>query len=94
MIANELKQVRQDAELCVGRHEAGKRQPNEIGIHSIRAGNEIGTHEIIIATENQVLTLKHESRDRTLFAEGALAAAGFLLGKEPGLYQMKDLIRA
>ncbi len=94
MIANELKQVRQDAELCVGRHEAGKRKPNEIGIHSIRAGNEIGTHEIIIATENQVLTLKHESRDRTLFAEGALAAAGFLLGKEPGLYQMKDLIRA
>ena len=94
MIANELKQVRRDAELCVGRHEAGKRKPNEIGIHSIRAGNEIGTHEVIIATESQVLTLKHEARDRALFAEGAIAAAEFLFGKEPGLYQMEDLLRA
>lgn len=94
MIANELKQVRLNAELCVGRHEAGKRKPNEIGIHSIRAGNEIGTHEVIIATESQVLTLKHEARDRALFAEGAIAAAEFLFGKEPGLYQMEDLLRA
>lgn len=93
MLANELKQVRADADFCVGRHEAGKRKPNEIGIHSIRAGNEIGTHEVIIATESQVLTLKHEARDRALFAEGALAAAEFLLGKEPGLYGMEDLLR-
>lgn len=93
-IADELKQVRKDAELCVGRREAGKRRPNEIGIHSIRAGNEIGTHEVIIATDSQVLTLKHEARDRALFAEGAIAAAEFLFGKKPGLYGMKDLIAA
>ena len=68
MIANELKQVREDADFCVGRHEAGKRTPHEIGIHSIRAGNEVGTHEVIIATESQVLTLKHEARNRALFA--------------------------
>lgn len=92
MIANELKQVRDDADFCIGRHEAGKRKPNEIGIHSIRAGNEVGTHEVILATESQVLTLKHEARDRSLFAEGALAAAEFLLGKEPGLYRMEDLL--
>lgn len=92
MIADGLKQVRKDADLCVGRHEAGKRKSNEIGIHSIRLGNEIGTHEVIIATKSQVLTLKHEARDRALFAEGAIAAAEFLFGKEPGLYGMKDLI--
>ena len=50
--------------------------------------------EVIIATESQVLTLKHEARDRALFAEGAIAAAEFLFGKEPGLYQMEDLLRA
>lgn len=91
-IANELRTVREDASLCVGRHENGKRNPNEIGIHSIRAGNEVGTHEVIIATDSQILTLKHEARNRALFADGAIAAAKYLYGKAPGIYTMKDML--
>ena len=57
-------------------------------------GNEVGTHEIIIATGTQTITLKHEAEDRALFAEGALAAAEFIVRQPAGLYAMQDLIDA
>ena len=92
MIANSIRGVREDAEFVIGRHENGKRRAQEIGIHSIRLGNEVGTHEIIISNGNETLTLKHEAENRALFAEGALKAAAFLCGKPAGLYNMKDLL--
>jgi hypothetical protein len=46
---------------------------------------------VIINTGTQVLTLRHEAQDRALFAEGALCAAAFLIGKGPGLYGMEDM---
>ena len=64
----------------------------EIGIHAIRMGNIVGVHEVMIGTQNERITLKHEAQDRALFAEGALSAARFLLGKAPGLYTMKDMV--
>lgn len=92
MIANAIHDVREDAEFVIGRHENGKRQPRQIGIHSIRIGNEVGTHEIIISNGNETLTLKHEAENRALFAEGAMKAAAFLCGKPAGLYNMKDML--
>ena len=47
---------------------------------------------MIVATENQTITLKHEAHNRALFAEGALAAAEFLCGKGAGLYTMDDIV--
>ena len=55
-------------------------------------GNIVGEHEVIIGTPNQTITLKHEAHSRALFAEGALAAASFLIGKPAGLYGMNDLV--
>lgn len=92
LIADEIKQERPDHELLVGRHENGKRPEKEIGIHSLRLGNIVGEHEVIIATDTQVITLKHEAQSRSLFAEGAVSAAEFLCGKQPGLYNMKDIV--
>ncbi len=92
MIANAVRDVRENAEFVIGRHENGKRRPEEVGIHSIRIGNEVGTHEIIISNGNETITLKHEAENRALFAEGALKAAAFLCGKPAGLYNMKDMI--
>ena len=91
LLADAVKDVRPDAVYNVGRHENGKRQKNEIGIHSLRMGNEVGTHEVIFALGSQVITLKHEAENRALFAEGALAAAAFLCGKAPGTYSMDDI---
>ncbi len=91
-LAKALQKKREGADLVIGRHENGKRTKREIGIHSLRMGNIVGVHEIHIATDTQTLTLRHEAHDRALFAEGALAAAGYLLGKGPGLYGMEDLL--
>jgi 4-hydroxy-tetrahydrodipicolinate reductase len=55
-------------------------------------GNIVGEHEVIVGTQNQTITLKHEAHSRALFAEGALAAAAFLVGCTAGIYDMKSLV--
>ena len=92
LLAHRIQEALTDTVLLVGRHENGKRTAKEIGIHSLRLGNEVGTHEIIIATGAETITLKHEAENRSLFANGALAAAAFLEGKSAGLYSMQDII--
>ena len=92
MLAHAVQDARPESNLLVGRHENGKRTRQEIGIHSLRMGNTVGIHEVIINTGTQILTLKHEAQDRSLFAEGALAAAAFIIGKAPGLYNMDDIV--
>ena len=88
-----IQSVRPDAVFQLSRAGMAKREPKEIGFHAIRRGNIPGIHEIIVSTDNQAITLRHEVYDRALFADGALAAARFLAGKGPGLYEMRDIIR-
>ena len=92
LLARRIKEARPEAEFVIGRHENGKRTKREIGIHSLRLGNEVGIHEIIIATGSETVTLKHEAESRSLFAQGALAAAAFIVGKAPGMYDMRSII--
>ncbi len=92
MIGDAICEIRPDAYANIGRGGLGKRDVNEIGIHSIRMGNIVGEHEVIIGTGCQTITLKHEAHTRGLFAEGAIAAADFLIGQRPGLYEMRDMI--
>lgn len=92
MLAESVREARPGAPFVVGRHMQGLRSREEIGIHSLRMGNVVGQHEVIIATGSQIITLKHEAQSRTLFAEGALSAACFLVGKKAGLYTMRDLV--
>lgn len=91
-IAAAIREVRPDAAVNTGRSGQGRRTPEEIGIHAVRMGNIVGEHEVMIGTQNQTITLKHEAHSRALFAEGALAAAEFLCGKPAGLYDMKSMI--
>lgn len=92
MLADALCEVRPEATVNCGRSGQGKRTQGEIGIHAIRMGNIVGEHEVMIGTPNQTITLKHEAHSRALFAEGALAAAAFLVGKDAGMYDMKSLV--
>ena len=92
MLADAVKTVRPAAYNNLGRSGHGKRTPDEIGIHAIRMGNIVGDHEVIIGTNNQTITLKHEAHNRALFAEGALAAAEFLTKQSAGLYDMKSIV--
>lgn len=68
------------------------RSKNEIGIHSIRGGTEIGKHSVLFLEDNQTLEITHTVNSRVVFANGALKAAKFLIGQPAGLYNMNDLI--
>ena len=94
LIANAIKEVRKASRFVLGRAGNAKREAEEIGIHAVRMGNIIGEHEVIVGTDTQTITLKHEAHSRALFAEGALAAAAFIVGKPAGLYDMKSMIEA
>ncbi len=61
-------------------------------ITSIREGEVLGRHTLVFEGKHETLTLTHEALSREAFAEGALNAAKFLIGKTPGLYQMDDLL--
>lgn len=92
MLANAICEVRPEMYPNPGRNGQGKRNQNEIGIHSIRMGNIVGEHEVIIGTQSQTISLKHEAHNRGLFAEGAIAAAAFLINQLPGMYDMKSML--
>ena len=92
LLANAIREVRTDAELVFGRSGMSKRKKGEIGMHCLRMGNIVGIHEVHVCTQSQTITLRHEAHDRSLFADGALAAAEFMIGKPAGLYTMQDLI--
>jgi len=92
MLFNAIKEVRPNAYENCGRAGEGKRTKDEIGVHALRMGNVVGIHEVHINTGNQTLTLKHESGSRAMLADGAVAAARFMEGKEKGLYDMESIL--
>ena len=64
----------------------------KINFNSIRKGEIIGEHEVTFSSGKEIVKLNHESFDRALYSEGALAAAKWLFNKKPGLYSMRDLL--
>lgn len=70
-----------------------KRGKNEIGIHAVRGGNIVGEHTVIFAGNDEVIEIKHAATSKEVFAVGAVRAAMFMYGKEPGLYNMTDLVK-
>ena len=64
----------------------------KINFNSIRKGEIIGEHEVTFFSGKEVIKLNHEAFDRTLYSDGALTAAQWLMGKKPGLYSMRDLL--
>ncbi len=92
MIADALCQVRPEAELVYGRCGMQKREKNEIGIHALRLGNNPGMHQVIIATDSQTLTLQHQAESRSVFADGAITCAKYLVNCAPGLYNMETML--
>jgi len=65
---------------------------NKINFNSIRKGEVIGEHEVRFSSGKEIIKLNHESFDRALYSEGALAAAAWLMTKKAGLYSMRDLL--
>jgi 4-hydroxy-tetrahydrodipicolinate reductase len=70
----------------------GERPHGEIGMHAVRAGDNVGEHTIIFSTLGETMELVHKGYSRDSYARGALAAAKFLAGKPAGLYTMADVL--
>ena len=64
----------------------------KINFNSIRRGEIIGEHEVKFSNNKEIVTLNHEAFDRSLYSEGALSAAKWLMTKKSGLYSMRDLM--
>ena len=92
MIAQAIKSVRESLTMMLGRSGRRAREKSEIGIHAVRAGSIVGEHEVILATENEIITIGHAAQSRSVFADGAIAAAKWLIGKDAGCYTMQDMI--
>jgi 4-hydroxy-tetrahydrodipicolinate reductase len=70
----------------------GERPGNEIGIHAIRVGDNVGEHTIVFSTLGETLELTHRAHARDCYARGALQAAKFLADRPVGRYTMNDVL--
>lgn len=77
-----------------GRAGDAPRETGEIGVHAIRAGNVTGQHEVLVAGDYEELRLTHRVEDRGVFAAGALDAAVWLVGRDPGWYEFAEVIES
>ena len=92
MLGRAVQEARPDSFLLVGRHENGKRTRGEIGIHSLRMGNTVGIHEVIVNTGTQVITLKHEAQDPGALRRRRPGCRRVPDRKGSGPYNMDDIV--
>ncbi|WP_379554007.1 4-hydroxy-tetrahydrodipicolinate reductase [Qipengyuania sp. DGS5-3] len=70
----------------------GARKEGAIGFAALRGGSVAGDHSVILAGEQERITLSHNAENRLIFARGAIKAAAWLIGKPPGRYTMNDVL--
>ncbi|MDL2218065.1 4-hydroxy-tetrahydrodipicolinate reductase [Christensenellaceae bacterium OttesenSCG-928-M15] len=80
-------------EYVYGRHTRDtRRKPNEIGIHAVRGGTIVGEHYVDFYGQDEVVSINHKAYSKQVFATGALRAALYIMNKQPGLYNMRDIV--
>lgn len=70
----------------------GARPAKEIGVHAIRGGDIVGEHTVYFIGDGERVELTHKATDRKIFAQGAVRAAHWAVGKAPGIYNMEDVL--
>lgn len=94
MLYDAAKEERADASPVHGRYgRTEKRTAAEIGIHAVRGGTVTGEHEVGFYGNGEQIILTHRAENRSLFAQGALKAAAYLMDKPAGLYSMQDVVK-
>ena len=82
-----------DEHAIFGRHgRTGERPAGQIGVHALRLGEIVGRHEVHFSGPGETITLRHTAHSRDTFAVGALRAAAWIVGREPGFYTMRDVM--
>ncbi|MDG5747739.1 4-hydroxy-tetrahydrodipicolinate reductase [Qipengyuania sp. XHP0207] len=72
--------------------QTGARERGAIGFAALRGGTVAGEHSVILAGEQERITLSHSAENREIFARGAVKAADWLKGREPGRYTMEQVL--
>ncbi|MCB0346306.1 MAG: 4-hydroxy-tetrahydrodipicolinate reductase [Bdellovibrionales bacterium] len=70
------------------------RKPGEITLQSLRGGGVPGEHTVYLFSDSERIEITHRAGDRGIFADGAVKAASWLIGKSPGFYSMRDVLGA
>lgn len=70
----------------------GARPSKEIGVHAIRGGDIVGEHTVYFIGDGERIELTHKATDRKIFAQGAVRAAHWAVGKAPEIYNMEDVL--
>jgi 4-hydroxy-tetrahydrodipicolinate reductase len=91
-IVREERGLGPEAERHGRRGLAGPRPPGEVGVHALRGGGVVGDHTVVFAGLGERVELAHRAADRAIFARGALRAALWVAGREPGVYDMQDVL--
>lgn len=92
-ILAEVRGLSYDSDVRHGREGmVGERTPSEIGLHAVRGGDVVGDHTVIYANVGERVELTHKASSRDTFAKGALRAAKWAHGRQPGLYDMQDVL--
>ena len=68
------------------------RPAEQIGVHSVRAGNIVGDHDLSLSTAHETLTIRHQAHDRSGFALGAVRAARWIVAQPPGRYEFAQVL--
>lgn len=72
--------------------QIGPRPAGSIGFSTIRGGDIVGEHTVMFVSEGESVEIAHKAASRAIFAAGALRAARWVAGREPGLYDMQDVL--
>ncbi|MFC7249731.1 4-hydroxy-tetrahydrodipicolinate reductase [Halomicroarcula sp. GCM10025324] len=88
----DIVQEERDVEPVYGREGHAPRDENEIGVFARRAGDIRGEHELILAGNDEVLSLSHHAEDRAVFAAGALDAAVWVAGRDADWYRFGEVV--
>ena len=92
-VLEEIDDAREDdPERVYGREGERPREGGEVGVHVRRAGDVHGEHEVLLAGNQEVLTLTHRAESRDVFAAGAVDAAEWLVARTPGYYGFGDVL--
>ncbi len=70
----------------------GPRRRGDIGLAALRGGDNVGEHTVVLAADGERLELAHRATSRRIYARGAVRAALWARGKDPGLYGMADVL--
>jgi 4-hydroxy-tetrahydrodipicolinate reductase len=93
VLANALKRKLSKVAVYGRKGMVGERKHKEIGIHTIRAGDIVGTHTVLFGGEGESIEVTHRAHSRDTFAMGAVKAVKFIVGAENGLYDMNDVLQ-